>query len=189
MSNGRCRRGVRLGARSQIRRRKRDPDRSCGHMDAGGVAERAYPVRQQQSARAQGQIRFASVGGPMPRGARETASSRLGRTLNRLADIDRHPFFVFGKGRVRLLQSTEFARFIRRTRHVREQCPEFGCFRPVLLCGEHLKSPFCGIRSTIGRSAQRDAWVVFIGDERWLGRPGQLARSAAEGQLQATTWL
>lgn len=69
---------------------------------------------------------------------------RLSRSLspmNRLVDIDRHPFFVFGKRCVRLLQITECTRFVRRTRKVREQCPEFGCFRSVLLCREHLR-PF-----------------------------------------------
>jgi hypothetical protein len=30
--------------------------------------------------------------------------------LNRLVDIDRHPFFVFGERRVRLLQIKEFTR-------------------------------------------------------------------------------
>jgi hypothetical protein len=67
--------------------------------------------------------------------------------MNRLVDIDRHPFFVFGERRVCLLQITEFTRFVRRTRNVHEQRPEFGCFRSVSLCGEHLTGPFYGTRT------------------------------------------
>src|SRR4029450_3600330 len=61
---------------------------------------------------------------------------------NRLVDIDRHPFFILGERRIRLLQITELARFVRRTPYVRQQGPEFGCFRSVLLCREHLTGPF-----------------------------------------------
>jgi hypothetical protein len=46
--------------------------------------------------------------------------------LNRLIEIDCHPFFVFGKSRVGLLEILEFLRFIRRTRSVGEERPEFG---------------------------------------------------------------
>jgi hypothetical protein len=43
-------------------------------------------------------------------------------------EMNRHPFFVFGKRRVGLLEIAEFPRFVRRTRCVGEECPEFGCF-------------------------------------------------------------
>jgi hypothetical protein len=42
------------------------------------------------------------------------SSSSAGPVRLRLVNIDRHPFFVFGEHRVRLLQVTEFARFVRR---------------------------------------------------------------------------
>src|SRR2546430_15722316 len=58
--------------------------------------------------------------------------------LNRLIDIYCHPFFVFGKPRVDPLKVTEFPRFVRRTRGVGEERPEFSCFGSVLLCSEHL---------------------------------------------------
>ena len=58
--------------------------------------------------------------------------------LNRLIDMDCHPFFVFGKRRVRLLEIAEFPRFVRRTRCVGEERPEFGCFGAVLLRSEQL---------------------------------------------------
>src|SRR6266567_7291833 len=61
--------------------------------------------------------------------------------LNRLIDMDCHPFFVFGKRRVRLLEIAEFPRFVRRTRCVGEERPEFGCFGAVLLRSEHLTRP------------------------------------------------
>jgi hypothetical protein len=56
--------------------------------------------------------------------------------LNRLIDMDCHPLFVFRKRRVGLLEIAEFPRFIRRTRYVGEQRPEFGCFGSVLLRSE-----------------------------------------------------
>src|SRR5689334_16870067 len=62
--------------------------------------------------------------------------------LNRLIDMDCHPFFVFGKRRVGLLEIEEFPRFVRRTRCVGEKRPEFGCFGSVLLRSEHLTRPF-----------------------------------------------
>src|SRR6266702_553649 len=62
--------------------------------------------------------------------------------LNRLIDMDCHPFFVFGKRRVDPLKMAEFPRFVRRTRCVGEERPEFGCFGSVLLCSEHLIRPF-----------------------------------------------
>jgi hypothetical protein len=83
--------------------------------------------------------------------------------LNRLVEIDRHPFFVFGERRVRLLQTTEFTRFVRRTRYVHEQCPEFSCFRPVLLCTEHSIGPFHGTRKDLSTT---DAWVPSTGGEK-----------------------
>jgi len=61
--------------------------------------------------------------------------------LNRPIDMDCHPFFVFGKRRVDLLEIAEFPRFVRRTRYVGEERPEFGCFGSVLLRSEHLTRP------------------------------------------------
>jgi hypothetical protein len=58
--------------------------------------------------------------------------------LNRLVDIDSHPFFVFGKLRVGLLEIAELLRFVRRTQCVGEARPEFGCFRSILLRSELL---------------------------------------------------
>ena len=52
--------------------------------------------------------------------------------LNRLIEMNRHPFFVFGKRRVGLLEIAEFTRFLRRTRCVGEERAEFGCFGMVL---------------------------------------------------------
>ena len=82
--------------------------------------------------------------------------------LNRLIDMDRHPLFVFGKRRVGLLQIVEFTHFVRRTRCVGEECPEFGCFRSVLLCSEHLTRPFAGRREH-NRSPTCPPRVAFIG--------------------------
>jgi hypothetical protein len=62
--------------------------------------------------------------------------------LNRLIDIDSRPFFVFGKPRVGLLEIAELPRFVRRTRCVGEERLEFGCFRSILLCSEHLICPY-----------------------------------------------
>jgi hypothetical protein len=66
--------------------------------------------------------------------------------LNRPIEMNRHPFFVFGKRRVGLLEIAEFPRFVRRTRCVGEEYPEFGCFGSILLRSEHLTRPFCGKR-------------------------------------------
>jgi hypothetical protein len=66
--------------------------------------------------------------------------------LNRLIDMERHPFFVFRQRRVGLLEVAKLTRFVRRTRCVGEECPEFGCFGSVLLCTEHLTRPFSGER-------------------------------------------
>ena len=66
--------------------------------------------------------------------------------LGRLIDMDCHPFFVFGKRCVGLLEIAEFPRFLRRTRCVGEERPEFGCFGSVLLRSEHLTRPFYGRR-------------------------------------------
>jgi hypothetical protein len=87
--------------------------------------------------------------------------------LNRLVNIDRHPFLVFGERRVRLLQITEFARFVRRTRYVRDkQCPEFGCLRSVLFCREHLPGPFCctasNILNAVGYINSHNRWATKI---------------------------
>src|SRR6476646_2884081 len=72
--------------------------------------------------------------------------------LNSLADIDRHPFFVFGERSVRLLEIAEFTYFVRREQRAREQRLEFGCFRPVLRCREHLIGPFCSMRLSAVKS-------------------------------------
>jgi hypothetical protein len=95
--------------------------------------------------------------------------------LNRLVEVARHPFFVFSERRVCLLQTTELTRFVRRTRYVHEQCPEFGCFRPVLLCTQHLTGPFfCtqhltgpfyGTRKYIDLPPT-DTWVPSVGGEK-----------------------
>jgi hypothetical protein len=66
--------------------------------------------------------------------------------LNRPIEMSRHPLFVFGKRRVGLLEIAEFTRFVRRTRCVGEERPEFGCFGSILLRSEHLTRPFCGKR-------------------------------------------
>src|SRR4029434_2768134 len=52
---------------------------------------------------------------------------------NHLIRIERHPFCVFGKRRVALLQIAEFTRFLWRMRCGGENCSVFGCFRSVLL--------------------------------------------------------
>jgi hypothetical protein len=70
--------------------------------------------------------------------------------LNRLIEMNCHPFFVFGKRRVALLEIAEFPRFVRRTRCVGEGRPEFGCFGSVLLRSEHLTRPFYGRREHNG---------------------------------------
>ena len=57
--------------------------------------------------------------------------------LNRLIDMECHPLFVFRKRRAGLLEIAEFPRFIRRTRYVGEQRPEFGCLGSELLRVEH----------------------------------------------------
>ena len=62
--------------------------------------------------------------------------------LNRLIDMACHPFFVFGKRRVGLREMAEFIRFVRGTRCVGEERPEFGCFGSVLLRSEHFTRPF-----------------------------------------------
>src|SRR5215467_1752594 len=75
--------------------------------------------------------------------------------LNRLIDMDCHPFFVFGKRRVGLLEIEEFPHFVRRTRCVGEKRPEFGCFGSVLLRSEHLTRPFYGRREHSGSPSYR----------------------------------
>jgi hypothetical protein len=69
---------------------------------------------------------------------------------NRLVDMDRHPFFVFGQRRVGLREIAEFTHFTGRTRHIGEESREFGCFRSVLLGGEHLTCLSMAGRHTIG---------------------------------------
>jgi hypothetical protein len=53
--------------------------------------------------------------------------------LNRLIDMNRHRFFVFGKRHVGVHQIAEFTRVVHRTWSVDEECPEFGCFRSELV--------------------------------------------------------
>ena len=65
---------------------------------------------------------------------------------NPLIGMDCHPLFVFGKRLLGLLEIAEFPRFVRRTRCVGEQRPEFGCFGSELLRSEHLTRPFYGRR-------------------------------------------
>jgi hypothetical protein len=43
--------------------------------------------------------------------------------LNNSIDVNRHPFFVFGKRRVGLLQITDFTHIVRRTTCVGEKVP------------------------------------------------------------------
>jgi hypothetical protein len=69
--------------------------------------------------------------------------------------FDHQTEYSFGERRVCLLQTTELTRFVRRTRYVHEQCPEFGRFRPVLLCAEHLIGPFRGKVQLISRLPTR----------------------------------
>ena len=71
--------------------------------------------------------------------------NRCVRTRTPVA-MDCHPLFVFRKRRAGLLEIAEFPRFIRRTRYVGEQRPEFGCFGSELLRSEHLTRPFYGRR-------------------------------------------
>jgi hypothetical protein len=87
---------------------------------------------------------------------------------NRLVDIDRHPFFVFGERRVRLLQIAEFTGLVRRTRHVPEQGCIFRCFRSMLFCREHLMALSVTRGSAIGLSPA-DAWILFVGSEEVCG--------------------
>jgi hypothetical protein len=100
--------------------------------------------------------------------------------LNRPVDMERHPFFVFSKRRVGLLELAEFLRFVRRSRCVGQKCPELGRFRSVLLCSEHSARPFPGIGSTIGRPAAGDVGAFSVDDQRIWGRADWLARSAVE---------
>ena len=66
--------------------------------------------------------------------------NRCVRTRTPVA-MDCHPLFVFRKRRAGLLEIAEFPRFIRRTRYVGEQRPEFGCLGSELLRVEHLTRP------------------------------------------------
>src|SRR6266478_5992046 len=83
--------------------------------------------------------------------------------LNRLIEMNCHPFLVFGKRRVGLLEIEEFPRFLLRTRCVGEECPEFGCFGSVLLCSEHLTRPFCGKGEHNWFSSLPAPWLALIG--------------------------
>ena len=69
---------------------------------------------------------------------------------NHLIGMDFHPLFVFGKRRVGLLEIAEFPRFVRRTRCVGEQRPEFGRFGSELLRSEHLSALSTAGGSTTG---------------------------------------
>jgi hypothetical protein len=77
---------------------------------------------------------------------------------NRLVDVDRHPLFIFGKRRVDLRQIPEFTHFIGRTRYIGEKSREFGCFRSILLGGEHLTR-----LSMVGRST-----IVVLPTSPWV---------------------
>jgi hypothetical protein len=83
--------------------------------------------------------------------------------LNRLIDMDCHPLFVFCKRRVGLLEIAEFPRFVRRTRYVGEQRPEFGCFGSELLRSEHLTRP----QSTAGGSTTGLLLAGAVGCTDW----------------------
>src|SRR5260370_20278576 len=83
--------------------------------------------------------------------------------LNRLIEMNCHPFLVFGKRRVGLLEIEEFPRFLLRTRCVGEECPEFGRFGSVLLCSEHLTRPFCGKGEHNWFSSLPAPWLALIG--------------------------
>ena len=83
--------------------------------------------------------------------------------LGRLIDMDCHPFFVFGKRCVGLLEIAEFPRFVRRTRYVGEQRPEFGCFGSELLRSEQLTRP----QSTAGGSTTGLLLAGAVGCTDW----------------------
>jgi hypothetical protein len=78
---------------------------------------------------------------------------------NHLIGMDFHPLFVFGKRRVGLLEIAEFPRFVRRTRCVGEQRPEFGRFGSELLRSEHLTRPFYGRREHNGSPPLPASWL------------------------------
>jgi hypothetical protein len=101
--------------------------------------------------------------------------------LNRLIDMDCHPFFVFGKRRVSPLKILEFPRFVRRTRYVGEQRPEFGCFGSESVRSEHLTRPFPGRREHNGSPPCRHRGLHGLVDPRRIwGQSHRLARSAVE---------
>jgi hypothetical protein len=86
--------------------------------------------------------------------------------LDRLIDMDCHPLFIFGKRRVGLLKISEFSRFVRRTRHVGEQRPEFGRFGSELVRSEHLTRPFYGRREAQRASSLPAPILDAYGDNR-----------------------
>src|SRR5258708_24410042 len=53
--------------------------------------------------------------------------------LNCLIEMNCHPLFVFGKRRIRLLEISEFNRFLRRTRRVTESCSKFASLGAIVL--------------------------------------------------------
>jgi hypothetical protein len=83
--------------------------------------------------------------------------------LNHLIDMDCHPFFVFGKRRIGLLEIEEFPRFVRRTRYVGEERPEFGCFGSESLRSKHLTRPYLRQAGAQRVSCLPAPWVALIG--------------------------
>jgi hypothetical protein len=100
--------------------------------------------------------------------------------LDRLIEMDCHPLFVFGKRRVGLLKISEFPRFVRRTRYVGEQRPEFGRFGSELVRSEHLTRPFCCWREHNWSPPCRRGCTDWVDPRRIWGQSHQLARSAVE---------
>jgi hypothetical protein len=78
---------------------------------------------------------------------------------NRPIDIDHHPFFVFGKRRVGLLEIAEFTRFVRRTRCVDEERSELGCFARYCSAVDIRRALSVAARSTIARLALGDSRI------------------------------
>ena len=88
--------------------------------------------------------------------------NRCVRTRTPVA-MDCHPLFVFRKRRAGLLEIAEFPRFIRRTRYVGEQRPEFGCLGSELLRVEHLTRPYLRHEGAQQVSSLPAPWVTVIG--------------------------
>jgi hypothetical protein len=101
--------------------------------------------------------------------------------VNRLIDMDCHPFFVVGKRRIGLRQIAEFTHFTGRTRDIGEESREFGCFRSILSRSEHLTRPFCSRQEHNRCPACRPRGLPLLVDDKLIwGRSAQLARSGVE---------